>query len=169
VGALLIERRATLALGESCTGGLIAHALTQVPGSSAYLLEGVVAYSNAAKVRSLGVSERDLARSGAASDPVARQMAEGARRRAGADYGLATTGVAGPGGGTQEKPVGTLFVALADAQGTASRRYQLTGDRERNKQLATQIALEWLRRRMLGLELPAETFPRLASARGAAR
>ncbi len=165
VGALLIERGTTLALAESCTGGLIAHALTQVPGSSAYLLEGVVAYSNQAKLRTLGVSESDLQKHGAVSEPVARQMAEGARRRAGADLGLSTTGVAGPGGGSEDKPVGTVFIALADQQGSVVRRYELTRDRERNKQLAAQIALEWVRRRLLGLPLPEETFPRLRSAR----
>jgi nicotinamide-nucleotide amidase len=168
VGELLITRGATVALAESCTGGLIAHVLTQVPGASAYLLEGVVAYSNSAKVRALDVSPGDLERFGAVSEPVARQMAEGARRRAGADFGLATTGVAGPTGGSDDKPVGTLFVALADAQGSVARRYQLMRDRERNKQLAAQIALEWLRRRLLGLELPEETFPRMRALRGSA-
>jgi nicotinamide-nucleotide amidase len=161
VGQLLIERGRTLAIAESCTGGLIAHRLTDVPGSSSYLLEGLVTYSNEAKVRDLGVSPADLETSGAVSEAVARQMAEGARERAGADIGIATTGIAGPSGGTEEKPVGTVFIAYADADGTIAHRYQLMRDRQRNKELAAHMALDWLRRRLLGLEIPRESFPRL--------
>jgi nicotinamide-nucleotide amidase len=168
VGELLIERKRTLALAESCTGGLIASRLTDVPGSSAYLLEAIVAYGNDAKRRDLGVSPADLEAHGAVSEPVARQMAEGVRARAGADLGLATTGIAGPTGGTPEKPVGTLWVACADASGTQARRYELLRERARNKELATQIALDWIRRRLLGLEVPAESFPRLRRAPGSA-
>jgi nicotinamide-nucleotide amidase len=161
VGDLLRERKLTLATAESCTGGLIAHLLTEAPGSSAYLVEGVVCYSNESKIRDLGVSSEALERSGAVSEPVVRQMAEGVRRRSGADLGLATTGIAGPDGGSQDKPVGTLWVGLAHAHGTQARRYQLMRDRSRNKRLAAQIGLEWVRRTVLGLELPDETFPRL--------
>jgi len=164
VAALLRERKRTIAVAESLTGGLIASRLTDVPGSSAYLLEGVVAYANDAKVRALGVSPESLARHGAVSEPVARQMAEGVRRNAGADVGLATTGVAGPDGGSAEKPVGTLWLALADGAGTIAHRYQLMTDRARNKELASQLALDWIRRRLLGLPISAETFPRLVSA-----
>jgi nicotinamide-nucleotide amidase len=164
VAALLRERKRTIAVAESLTGGLIASRLTDVPGSSAYLLEGVVAYANDAKVRALGVSSESLARHGAVSEPVARQMAEGVRRNAGADVGLATTGVAGPDGGSAEKPVGTLWLALADGAGTIAHRYQLMTDRARNKELASQLALDWIRRRLLGLPISAETFPRLVSA-----
>ena len=167
VAALLRERKRTIAVAESLTGGLIASRLTDVPGSSAYLLEGVVAYANDAKVRALGVSPESLARHGAVSEPVARQMAEGVRRNAGADIGLATTGVAGPDGGSAEKPVGTLWLALADGAGTIAHRYQLMTDRARNKELASQLALDWIRRRLLGLPISAETFPRLISAREA--
>jgi nicotinamide-nucleotide amidase len=164
VAALLRERKRTIAVAESLTGGLIASRLTDVPGSSAYLLEGVVAYANDAKVRALGVSPESLARHGAVSEPVARQMAEGVRRNAGADVGLATTGVAGPDGGSAEKPVGTLWLALADGAGTIAHRYQLMTDRARNKELASQLALDWIRRRLLDLPISAETFPRLVSA-----
>jgi nicotinamide-nucleotide amidase len=166
VGALLLERGVTLAVAESCTGGLIASRLTDVPGSSGYLLEGIVAYSNAAKLRDLSVRAEDLEKHGAVSEVVARQMAVGVRARSGADYGISTTGVAGPGGGTEEKPVGTVVIGLADAQGSVARRYQLMRDRARNKELSSQLALEWLRRRLLGVELPDESFPRI---RGIAR
>jgi len=165
VAELLRERKRTIAVAESLTGGLVASRLTDVPGSSAYLLEGVVAYANDAKVRALGVAPESLARHGAVSEPVARQMAEGVRRSAGADIGLATTGIAGPDGGSPEKPVGTLWLALADGAGTVAHRYQLMTDRARNKELASQLALDWIRRRLLGLPISAETFPRLISAR----
>ncbi len=165
VGTLLRERKLTLATAESCTGGLIAHLLTEVPGSSAYLLEGVVCYSNESKIRDLGVGRETLEVSGAVSEPAVRQMAEGIRRRSGADLGLATTGIAGPGGDSDEKPVGTLWVGLAGAHGTQARRYLMMRDRTRNKRLAAQIGLEWIRRTVLGLELPDETFPRMRSSR----
>ncbi len=165
--ALLRERKRTIAVAESLTGGLIASRLTDVPGSSAYLLEGVVAYANDAKVRALGVAPESLAQHGAVSEPVARQMAEGVRKHAGADIGLASTGVAGPDGGSAEKPVGTLWLALADGAGTIAHRYQLMTDRARNKELASQLALDWIRRRLLGLPISAETFPRLVSAKEA--
>ena len=167
VAELLREKKRTIAVAESLTGGLIASRLTDVPGSSAYLLEGVVAYANDAKVRALGVAPEALAQHGAVSEPVARQMAEGVRRAAGADIGLATTGIAGPDGGSAEKPVGTLWLALADGAGTIAHRYQLMTDRARNKELASQLALDWIRRRLLGLPISAETFPRLVSAREA--
>ena len=160
VGALLLERRLTIAVAESCTGGLLSSRLTDVPGSSSYLLESLVSYSDEAKVRDLGVVPADLARHGPVSESVAVQMAEGVRKRAGADIGVATTGVAGPEGGSQE-PAGTVWVALADGTGSIVHRYPLMRERSRNKQLATQLALDWVRRRLLGLEITAETFPRL--------
>jgi nicotinamide-nucleotide amidase len=165
VGGLLREQKLTLATAESCTGGLIAHLLTEASGSSAYLLEGIVCYSNESKVRDLGVARESLERSGAVSEPVVRQMAEGIRQRSGADLGLATTGIAGPDGGSAEKPVGTLWVGLASAKGTEARRYLMMRDRSRNKRLAAQIGLEWVRRTVLGLELPDETFPRMRGTR----
>ncbi len=166
VARLLIDGKHTVAVAESCSGGLIASLLTDVPGSSAYLLEGVVAYSNEAKIRGLGVSPDDLAAHGAVSQAVAEQMARGVRERAGAEFGVATTGIAGPDGGTDEKPVGTVYVAMASEREVAARRYQLFTDRARNKRLTAQIALDWLRRRVLGLEIPDETFPRLRGSRG---
>ena len=150
IAEALKEKGKTLAIAESCTGGLLASRLCDVPGSSAYMIQAVVAYADEAKVRELGVSAEDLELCGAVSEPVARQMAEGVRRRAGADLGVATTGIAGPSGGTAEKPVGTLWLALADADGTHVQRYQLMRDRTRNRELAVHVALEWIRRRILG-------------------
>jgi len=166
VGRLLLERKHTIGVAESCTGGLIAHLLTELPGSSAYLLEGVICYSNESKIRELGVAAEALEAHGSVSEAVVRQMADGIRRRAGTDFGLATTGIAGPGGATSDKPVGTLWVGLATERGVEARRYQLLRDRSRNKRLSAQIALEWLRRSMLGLELPDETFPRMKGRTG---
>jgi nicotinamide-nucleotide amidase len=150
VGDLLSRNGATVAVAESCTGGLIGHRLTNVPGSSAYLRADVVAYANDAKVSLLGVSRETLERHGAVSTQVAEEMAKGVRRVAGATLGLATTGIAGPDGGTPEKPVGTVCIAL-DTQGIAySQRYQLWGTRDWIKLLSSQIALDWVRRVQLG-------------------
>ena len=163
------NQQRTVAVAESCTGGLIGHLLTDLPGSSAYFLEDIVVYSNEAKMREVGVTASDLEQHGAVSEPVALQMARGIRERAGADIGLATTGVAGPDGGSEEKPVGTVYVAMATADASVARRFQLLTDRSRNKQLTAQIALDWLRRELLGFAIPDETFPRsrtLAEARG---
>jgi len=148
---LLTKSKETLALAESCTGGLIAHQLTNVPGASAVLLAGLVTYSNQAKEKLLGVRAETLAEHGAVSEAVAREMAEGARRQIGADYGLAVTGIAGPGGGTEEKPVGTVSIALATPQGTLVERNFNALDRETFKQLTAQQALEMLRRQVLGI------------------
>ncbi len=167
VAELLREQKQTIAVAESLTGGLVSSRLTDVPGSSAYLLAAFVTYANDAKVRELGVDPAVLARDGAVSEAVARQMAEGARRRAGTDLGLATTGVAGPDGGSPEKPVGTVWLALADANGTIAHRYQMMTERRRNKDLASQLALDWVRRRLLGLPITADVFPRLQGAREA--
>jgi nicotinamide-nucleotide amidase len=161
LGRLLAERGRTLATAESCTGGMIAELMTAVPGSSAYLRGGVVAYANTAKRALLGVPEALLAEHGAVSDPVARAMAEGARARFGTDYAVATTGIAGPTGGTKEKPVGLMYVALADASGTESRELFFAFDRERNRRLAAQVAMDWVRRRLLGEPLD---LPRLGTA-----
>jgi nicotinamide-nucleotide amidase len=143
---LLTERKATLALAESCTGGGIANRITNVPGASAVLLAGLVTYSNAAKEKFLGVQAETLSAHGAVSEPVAREMAEGARRQTQADYALSVTGIAGPGGGTPEKPVGTVFVGLAGPAGTVVERNFNSFDRETFKQVTTQQALELLRR-----------------------
>jgi nicotinamide-nucleotide amidase len=146
---LLTERRETLALAESCTGGFVAHRVTNVPGSSAVFLQGFVTYANAAKTHALGVSPALLADHGAVSEEVARAMAEGARHAAGSDHALATTGIAGPDGGSAEKPIGTVFIALATKLGaTVVERYRFGSNRENFKDHASQAALNLLRRRL---------------------
>jgi nicotinamide-nucleotide amidase len=158
VGRALGERRLTLGLAESCTGGLVGHRLTEVPGSSAWLRGGVVAYADDAKQRLLGVREETLRAHGAVSEETAGEMAEGARRTFGSDIGVAVTGIAGPTGGTPEKPVGTVCFGLARATGTVTHRYPLWGTRDWVKLLASQIALDWVRRAALGLEVPDSQF-----------
>ena len=148
---LLTERKQTLVLAESCTGGCLADRLTNVPGASAVLLAGLVTYSDAAKQKFLGVRAETLASYGAVSETVAREMAEGARRQTGADFALAVTGIAGPGGGSETKPVGTVFISLASA-GEARRLQQFNPfDRETFKQATANQALELLRRTILEL------------------
>ena len=149
VGRLLRERGETVAVAESCTGGRVADRLTDVPGSSAYVLAGVVAYANQAKVQALGVSPHDLTRFGAVSEPVARAMATGVRRFFGADWGVATTGIAGPGGGTPEKPVGTVYVAVDGPGGTRVERHRWAGDRQAVKTRTAQAALLLLYRALV--------------------
>jgi len=153
VGRLLREHGKTVAVAESCTGGLLGERITANPGSSAYCLGGVIAYANAAKTALLGVSEALLQQHGAVSEPVARAMAEGARRRFGADFALATTGISGPDGGSETKPVGTVFIALARAEGTHCDHFVFPLDRTRHRQLTAQVGLDWLRRALLGAEL----------------
>jgi len=152
VGRALLAREATLAVAESCTGGLLGAMVTRVPGSSAWFVEGAITYSNDAKVRALGVDPAALERHGAVSEPVARLMAQGIRERAGATYALSITGVAGPGGGSPEKPVGTVHLALATPEGTFHHHAFLPGGRERTRTLAAATALDLLRRH---LTLPA--------------
>ena len=146
VGELLGAR--TLAVAESCTGGLIGHRLTQVAGSSEYFLEGAVTYSNAAKTARLGLEPELLQRHGAVSREVALAMADGIRRTSGADIGLAVTGIAGPGGGTPEKPVGLTFIALSDASGNICKKFLFHQSRSFNKERAAQAALNLLRLRL---------------------
>ncbi len=149
VGLRLAVAGFTLAVAESCTGGLIAQRLTEVPGSSTYFMEGVVTYSNEAKVRLLGVPSDLIAEYGAVSAEVAEAMAEGARLRAETDFGLAVTGVAGPGGGSDDKPVGLVYIALSDDAHTEHRRLMLPGDRHLIRWRASQAALDLLRRRLI--------------------
>ncbi len=149
VGHMLRDRSLTVAVAESCTGGYVAHALTNIPGSSAYMAGGVVAYSNSAKVDMLGVSPEALRQHGAVSEVVAVQMAEGVRQRLGADLGLSTTGIAGPDGGTPEKPVGTVWIGYADTGGVAAHRLQLVQDRMLNKRLTATFLLERVRKNLL--------------------
>ena len=141
---LLTGRKQTLALAESCTGGAISDHVTNVPGASKVFLGGVVAYKNDVKQKFLGVHAETLKQNGAVSEAVAREMAEGARKKFGADFAIAVTGIAGPGGGTKDKPVGTVFIALAGAFGTVVERKLNSCGREAFKQLTAQQALEML-------------------------
>ncbi len=153
VARLLKKKGATIALAESCTGGLLAKRLTDLPGSSAFLLEGLVTYSNEAKERLLGVPQELLVEHGAVSGPVAGAMAEGARKGSGADYGLSVTGVAGPDGGTEEKPVGLVFVGISDAGGTEVERVDLTAwarSRAAIRERSANRAFDLLRLRLEG-------------------
>jgi nicotinamide-nucleotide amidase len=152
IGRLLRERHQTLAVAESCTGGLIASRLTDIPGASDYFVTGVVAYANETKTRLLGVPEELLQRFGAVSEECARAMAENVRADSQADYGIATTGIAGPGGGTAEKPVGLVYMAVADANGTVCQSQNWPGTREQFKARTSQMALSLLRKRILGIE-----------------
>lgn len=143
--------KATLAVAESCTGGFLAHRVTNVPGASAVFLAGYVTYSNDAKIAALGIDPVIISEHGAVSESVARAMAEGARAKSGATFALATTGIAGPGGGTESKPVGTAHVALAGGGQTVVRHLFFPTDRETFKQLAAQMALNLLRERLAAL------------------
>jgi len=142
---LLAKRQQTLATAESCTGGCLAHRVTDVPGASAVFLGGLVAYSNQAKRKFLGVRAKTLARHGAVSAPVAREMAVGARRKFGADYALAITGIAGPTGGSPHKPLGTVFLALAGPSATIVQRRLNRASRPRFKEMTARQALHMLR------------------------
>jgi nicotinamide-nucleotide amidase len=153
VGQLLRARGATLAVAESCTGGLIASRLTDVAGSSDYFERGMVTYSTAAKQHLLGVPRELIGNSGVVSLDVVRVMADGVRRRSGTTFGLATTGIAGPSGGTSERPVGLVCVALAWEGGDIAREYRFHGGRELIKYRAAQMALEMLRRHLLGVPI----------------
>lgn len=149
VGLRLAVGGFTLAVAESCTGGLISERLTEVAGSSVYFMEGVVAYSNEAKIKTLGVDAELISRHGAVSAEVAEAMAEGVRERAGTDFGISVTGIAGPGGGSDEKPVGLVYIALADDAHTEHRKLILPGDRHLIRWRASQAALDLLRRRLI--------------------
>ena len=149
VAALFREKGLTLSLAESCSGGLVAKRITDIPGSSAYFLEGAVTYSNAAKTRILGVSTQLLEEKGAVSSEVAMAMARGMHKLSGSDIGLAVTGVAGPAGGSEEKPGGTVFIALATHAGCQAKGYQFSGDRGKIRTMASFMALNWLRRHLL--------------------
>jgi nicotinamide-nucleotide amidase len=145
VGDLLRERKLTIAVAESCTGGLLSSRLTDVPGSSDYVERGVVCYSNRAKTELAGVPEALIAEHGAVSEPVARAMAEGIRSRAGTNIGIGVTGIAGPGGGTPQKPVGTVAIAVAADEDVRVRTFQFIGPREMVKFQAAQSALNMTR------------------------
>ncbi len=145
IAAFLTEKKLTIAVAESCTGGLIANRLTDVSGSSVYFQQGLVTYSNKAKISLLGVPAEIIEKYGAVSEETARLMAEGVRKLAGTDLGLSSTGIAGPTGGSKEKPVGTVYVALADGSQTVCRHYRYRWDRKRNKLISSEAALMMLK------------------------
>jgi nicotinamide-nucleotide amidase len=149
VGRVLMENRATIAVAESCTGGLLAERLTNLPGSSAYFLGGIVCYSNDLKIRLLGVPAEMIEAKGAVSSGVALALAAGIRKLTGATLGIGITGVAGPGGGTPEKPVGLVHIGIADERGPREKSFRFPGDRERIRFFATQNALDAVRRHFL--------------------
>ena len=144
LGKRLTELGKTIAVAESCTGGLIGHRVTDTPGSSTYFLGGVIAYSYEAKERLLNVRHRTLYEFGAVSEKTAREMARGARRALGADIGLAVTGIAGPGGGLPDKPVGTTWVAVSSREGDWVHLHQWEGDRSQNKMYSVDAVLTLL-------------------------
>jgi len=148
VGMYLVMRQKTVAVAESCTGGLLAERLTRISGSSSYFLGGAVCYSNELKTRLAGVPPELLEAHGAVSQPVARALAEGMRARTGAALGVGITGIAGPTGGSAEKPVGLVFISLSDEQGTQVREFRFPGPRDRVRLWASQMALEMIRRRI---------------------
>ncbi len=154
VGAILVKRAWRIAAAESCTGGLLAKRLTDVPGSSRYVERGFVTYSNAAKVELLGVEQAVLDAQGAVSAAVAEQMADGARQRAGVEVGVGITGIAGPEGGSEQKPVGLVFVGIASPLGVFARRLRFPGSRSTVRERSVQTALDFLRRHLL--ELPVD-------------
>jgi nicotinamide-nucleotide amidase len=151
VGGLLRERHATVAVAESCTGGMLGARLTTTPGSSQYFVGGFITYSNALKREILGVSAETLERFGAVSPETAEAMATGARERTGATYAVSITGVAGPDGGSDEKPVGLVYLGIAGPEGASVTHRRFIGDRERIRVFTTQAALDVLRRRLQGL------------------
>ena len=153
VGALLVEKGWRIAAAESCTGGLLAKRLTDVAGSSRYVERGFVTYSNQSKVDLVGVAQADLDAHGAVSAPVAEQLARGARTRAGVEVGVGITGIAGPDGGSDEKPVGTVFIGVSTPEGEAVRRYRFMGSRATIRERSAQTALDLVRRQLQGLPL----------------
>lgn len=150
VAKLLTSKGLILSVAESCTGGLITDRLTNVPGSSAFLNRGIVAYSNECKVDTLGVPQDLLERHGAVSEEVAVAMAQGVRKLGNADLGVSTTGIAGPAGGSELKPVGTVYIAISGRDGSSCRHFQFRWDRRRIKEITSQWALELLRRHLVG-------------------
>jgi len=149
VGKLLLENKKTLSVAESCTGGLVGERLTDVSGASAYFIEGVVAYANEAKIRTLNVAPEIIEKHGAVSPEVAEAMAKGMRERTETDYAISVTGIAGPSGGTEEKPVGTVFIGYADDSQVKSLKLVLPGDRYLIRWRSSQAALDYLRRQIL--------------------
>lgn len=155
VGELLAEKDKSLSVAESCTGGYLANAITDVPGSSRYMMGGLIAYANQVKVKQLGVLQDDLDRHGAVSKRVALQMAKGVANRLGTDIGVSTTGIAGPGGGTEEKPVGTVWIGFWSDIDHFALKARFTNDRLINKERSAAVTLEIIRRSIMGIkEMP---------------
>jgi len=148
IGRRLMEKKATLAVAESCTGGLVAHRITNVSGSSQYFDRGIITYSNAAKMQILGVPEEIIQQRGAVSEECAKAMAEGVRRISGTTYGIATTGIAGPTGGTEEKPVGLVWIGVATPERVSAQKFLFVKDRQVNKERFSQMALNLLLREL---------------------
>jgi nicotinamide-nucleotide amidase len=151
VAELFRRKGVTLSLAESCTGGLVAKRITDLPGSSAYFVEGAVTYADTAKIRALGVSPRLIDEQGAVSSAAAMAMARGMRKLSGSDIALAITGIAGPDGGSEGKPVGTVFLALATRTGCQAKRYGFSGSREEIRVITAFTAMDWLRRHLMSL------------------
>ena len=154
VGQALLQHNLTLAVAESCTGGLIGHRITNVPGSSSYFLGGIISYAYEAKERLLGVSHTTLYDFGAVSEQTAREMARGARRALSADIGLAVTGIAGPGGALPGKPIGLTWIALSARETDQARQFVWSGNREQNKAQSAEAALRLLRDYLNSLTRP---------------
>jgi nicotinamide-nucleotide amidase len=150
IGKMLVARQETLATAESCTGGLLANKITDISGCSAYFVGGIVAYGYDVKVSQLGVKQETLDSFGAVSEQVAMEMAENVRKKYGSNYGLSTTGIAGPDGGTPEKPVGTVWIGYSDENITFAKHYQLTPNRMMNVNFTYNLAMNLLRRQLLG-------------------
>ena len=150
VGDLLKERKMTISVAESCTGGLIGHRLTSIPGSSLYFERGIIVYSNRSKVEMLGVNKQTIDSYGAVSDQTVREMAEGIKKTAKTDMGLAVTGIAGPSGGAEDKPVGTVFIGLSVDGKILSGQYCFSGERDKVKLTTSEMALDWVRRYLNG-------------------
>jgi PncC family amidohydrolase len=144
ISTILKEKGLKIATAESCTGGLISHSFTNISGSSDYFDRGIVSYSNKAKNELLGVSEDILIKFGAVSEQVAKEMAEGVRNRSSVDIGIATTGIAGPTGGTKEKPVGLVYIAISSKDNTQVNKFQFSGNRLENKESTLNAALRML-------------------------
>jgi len=147
---LLITKSLTISVAESCTGGLIGHIITSTPGSSSFFMGGVISYSNQAKCDLLGVAQDTIIKYGAVSDQTAKEMAIGVRERFKTDIGLSVTGIAGPDGGSREKPVGTVYMGFADKDNCFSIRYLFKGNREEIKQITAETAIDNIKRHLNG-------------------
>lgn len=168
VGNLLQQKGKTIAVAESCTGGLIAKAITDISGSSNYFVGGVVTYSNSAKSDLLGVDNSLIENHGAVSNEVVSAMADGARQRFNADIAVATSGISGPDGGSEEKPVGLVHIAIAHDKGTHAEDFIFQLDRARHRQITAQVALDWVRRYLIGVALVGPTLLRRMPKQSAA-